>query len=113
MTPWYFKSGAWNAICDVCGHKYKSTEMLKRWDGLMVCKSDWEPDHPQKFLRVREDKISTEWVRSRPEDVFIGPTCYLWGQSAYADLATADCSRADNTQFSYEFLFQLKNTTSG
>lgn len=109
-TPLYFKSGAWNALCDVCGFKFKSTEMCKRWDGLMVCQADWEADHPQKYLRVREDKIATAWVRARPADLDASPTCYIWGQSAYADVATADCAQADNlTNFSFRDLYYMKN----
>jgi hypothetical protein len=48
----FFKHGSWNFICDVCGQKYKSEESRKRWDGLVVCKKDWEPRHPQELIRV-------------------------------------------------------------
>lgn len=89
----YFKSGGFNALCDVCGFKFKSNELKKRWDGLMVCEGDFEHDHPQKFLRVREDKIAVPWVRPRPEDLFI-TLCTAAGATAFADLATADCARA-------------------
>lgn len=92
MTPWVFKSGAWNAICDVCGHKYKSTDLVKRWDGLMVCKGDWEPDHPQKYLRVREDNISLPWVRDQQEGLDASPVCTFWTSSPLADFGTADCA---------------------
>jgi len=109
MTPLFFKSGSWNALCDICGHKFKSDQLKKRWDGLMVCEADFEHDHPQKYLRVRPDKISVPWVRSRPTDLDASPACYLWTQSAYADLATADCARADNTQFSYRDMYYAKN----
>jgi hypothetical protein len=91
-----FKAGAWSAICDVCGFKFKSTEMRKRWDGLMVCSQDFEHDHPQKFLRAREDKIAVPWVRSRPtdEEVFV---CSNWTAASYADFGTADCMRVGYT----------------
>jgi hypothetical protein len=105
VTPLYFKSGAWNAICDVCGHKYKSTDMLKRWDGLMVCKEDWEPDHPQKYLRVRQDKISTDWVRARGEDLDVSPVCTFWTSSPLADFGTADCATVGGNT-SVELLIQ-------
>jgi hypothetical protein len=103
-----YKSGQWNAICDVCGFEFKSSEMRKRWDGLMVCDADFEHDHPQKYLRVREDTISVPWVRSEPEDDFVN-VCYIYERSAYADLASADCATADNTTYPYLFLYQLKN----
>lgn len=62
-----YKHGVWNAICDVCGEKFKSDELRKRWDGLMVCGPDWEPRHPQDFLRaIKETSNKLPW--SRPDD---------------------------------------------
>lgn len=60
----YYKKGTWNAYCDVCGFKYKADQMKKRWDGLFVCEYDWEMDHPQKYLKVREDSQDVPWVRT-------------------------------------------------
>lgn len=99
----YFKSGGFNALCDVCGFKFKSDELKKRWDGLMVCDADFEHDHPQKFLRVREDKIAVPWARPRPEDLFIF-VCTAAGATSFADVATADCARADIVLPSYNDL---------
>lgn len=46
-----------NAICDVCGFKYRASELKLRWDGLRVCAEDFERRHPQEFVRaVRPDK---------------------------------------------------------
>ena len=39
-----------------CGRKYKSNEIRKRWDGLLVCDEDWEPRHPQDFVRGIQEK---------------------------------------------------------
>lgn len=89
-----FKSGSWNAICDVCGFKFKSHQIKKRWDGLMVCENDYEQDHPQKFLRVQSDKIAPDWVRPRPEDVFV-PKCDLWTSNGVVDMCTVDCAIVD------------------
>ena len=85
--------------------------MRKRWDGLMVCDKDFEHDHPQKFLRVKEDKIVIPWSRPRPTDLDVSPACYIWTQHAYADLATADCVQADYTLFSYRDMYYAKNGT--
>lgn len=112
MSYTYFKSGSWNAHCDVCGFKFKSDQMKKRWDGLMVCSADFELDHPQKFIRVQEENTSVPWVRHQSDDTFL-PVCYIWDSSAYADLATADCAKASNVQFTYAFLYNLKNASSG
>lgn len=98
-----YVAGEWNLVCDVCGFRFKSGKIKKRWDGLLVCKDDWETDHPQKYIRVREDGQSVPYIRDEPADQF-QYVCYIWGASAFADLAEADCSRADNITFSYEFL---------
>lgn len=48
--------GTYNAICDVCGFEYKAKDMRLRWDNAFVCKKDWEPRHPQDFLKGRKDR---------------------------------------------------------
>lgn len=71
MRKWVYKPGQWNALCDVCGWKFKSAELLERWDGLMVCKKDYETRHPQDFLRVDADDAGIPWSRPQPPDNFI------------------------------------------
>lgn len=64
--------GDWNALCDSCGRKFKASSLKKRWDGLIVCKEDWEQRHPQDLLRVQREQISVPWSRPYPaEDTFI------------------------------------------
>ena len=63
--------GDWNAICDVCGFKFKASQMKKRWDGLMVCHSDYELRNPQDFLRLPKEQINTPWSRPEHTDVFL------------------------------------------
>jgi hypothetical protein len=48
----YFKSGSYNCICQVCGFQFKAEDIKKRWDGLLVCKEDFELRHPMDFIRV-------------------------------------------------------------
>lgn len=108
MPGTYFKKGSYNAICDVCGGKYKMLDLQKRWDGLIVCKKDFEQDHPQKYIRVRESGLAVPVVRDRPVDTFVGPQCTLWGASGYADIAEADCAKADDNHVSYALLVSLK-----
>lgn len=43
--------GLFNIYCMSCARKYKSNEIRRRWDGLYVCDEDWEPRHPQDFVR--------------------------------------------------------------
>jgi hypothetical protein len=65
------KLGEWNAICKVCGFKFKSSEMRKRWDGLMVCKEDYETRNPQDFIRAPKEDTSVPWTRPEKPDTFI------------------------------------------
>lgn len=91
-----YKHGAWNVICDVCGFEFKSDEVQRRWDNLIVCKKDFEHDHPQKYLRLRAEDTSVPFVRPPPEDIFV-EYCDILGSSGVTGYAVADCARADVT----------------
>jgi hypothetical protein len=67
----YYKPGSWNAICDVCGFKYKSHQLKMRWDGAMVCTQDWETRHPSDLIRVPSDDPSVPWSRPEAPDTFV------------------------------------------
>lgn len=67
----HHKNGEWLAICNVCGFQFHSSMLKKRWDGLMVCKDDWEERHPQDFVKGVKDDQSVPWTRTEPEDVTI------------------------------------------
>lgn len=58
----------YNVICDVCGFKFKNTELKKRWDGLWVCKDDWETRHPLDFYKPRNDTHTLPYTRPEPSD---------------------------------------------
>ena len=70
----WWRSGSWNTICDVCGHKYKAEDLQQRWDGLMVCHQDWEIRHPQELIRPIQDQAKLPWTRPEPPDKFIEQT---------------------------------------
>lgn len=55
--------GAWNAICDVCGFEFKSTELKDRWDGQKVCEQDWEPRNILDFYKPILDHQAVAWSR--------------------------------------------------
>ena len=78
--------GGYNAICDVCGLKYKAADLLKRWDGAMVCKWDYEPRHPQEFLRAKND--TTKLSFTRPENDGLLTYSPTWGLINAAGNAT-------------------------
>ena len=68
----YHKQGDWNAICALCGTKYKASEL--RWNDQIqdwVCKWDWETRHPQERLRGIKDDQSVAWTRPDPNPVFL------------------------------------------
>ena len=66
-----YDKGDWIAVCDSCGRYYKASTLRKRWDGLMVCSSDWETRHPQDFVRGKAEKQIPPWTRSKSEDTFL------------------------------------------
>jgi hypothetical protein len=66
----YYKSGTWNSLCDICGFKFKSDLLRKRWDGLMTCSKDFETRHPADLLRVPREDTSVAWSRPEPTKVF-------------------------------------------
>ncbi len=73
----------------------------------MVCKKDYETRHPQEFIKVVQEDVTPPWTRPEQDDVFTH-ICYLWAMSGYADLAEADCARADYVVQTYQFLVELK-----
>lgn len=72
----HLQLGDWNAICSVCGRKYKASEMVKQPDGVgtpwgggtYVCKRDYRPRQPQDFVRGIPDKMAAPWVQPWPAD---------------------------------------------
>ena len=62
------KLGDWNAICDVCGFKFKASDLQKRWDNLYVCKEDFEHRHPMDFFKGHPDDPSVSWARPESAD---------------------------------------------
>lgn len=89
-----YNKGEWEALCDSCGRKFKSSKLKQRWDGLMVCAQDWEIRQPQDFVRGVPDPQLVPWVRDEPTDVY-GPVCFT--NSAISGLAQAGCAISGNT----------------
>ena len=74
----YYKHGAYNAICDICGFKYKSSQLIRRWDNAYVCKKDFEVRHPQDLIRVRPRESFLSWTRPDPAPIFVSANPLLW-----------------------------------
>ena len=68
-----YHPGDFYRICDVCGFKKRASETSKRWDGLMVCREDWEPRHPQDNVRAKHDRMIVPQPRPEPPDRFLEP----------------------------------------
>lgn len=109
-TPQFFDNGSNNVICDVCGRQYRSFQLFKRWDGLMVCQGDWEPRQPQDFVRGVADKMVPPYTRPESSDTFIF-TCTPVTSQGIADYGVADCARA-GIDFGYRPGCTLLGSTS-
>lgn len=102
-TTWW-KSGSWSALCDVCGFKFKAEDLTERWDGLMVCREDYETRHPQERIRPIPDQNKLPWTRPEPTDSFITidyvttAGCTIRSQFSQADIGTADCAIVGNVE---------------
>lgn len=96
MTQTYYKRNSANAICDVCGLKYKLDQLKKRWDGVWVCADDYEERHPQEFIRSKPDSNKLVIVKPRPPMVFT-QMCTIQGRSGVVGLATVGCSIVGNS----------------
>ncbi len=77
--------GEWISNCDICGFRFHSSDLKENWQGLMVCREDFEVRHPQDFLKGVPDDPSVPW--SRPETGAV--TC---GPSSVPDQAVPDCA---------------------
>jgi hypothetical protein len=52
-----YKHGDWIVVCTVCGTRCWGSEAKKRWDGAVVCPTDWEPrPEGQKIVLNRESR---------------------------------------------------------
>tara|TARA_R110000850_G_C9996087_1_gene467976 strand:+ start:24807 stop:25061 length:255 start_codon:yes stop_codon:yes gene_type:complete len=65
-----------NAIDDITGFKEKRSDMVKlsgTQKGLLTHKRNWNPAHPQLFIRGRDENTSVEDTRVRQPDTFPAP----------------------------------------
>lgn len=90
----YYKPGTWNVICAVCGTTFKSDEIRKRWDGVLVCKDDWEPRHVLDFIKTKPERGGVPYSAPEPADQFV-VVAYFGLQFGQADIGVADVAQAD------------------
>lgn len=95
----HLELGRWNVICDVCGRKFKNTDVRKRWDGLVVCDKDYETRHIADFIKPNVEHNNVRDARPEQADVFVtvnfidtGDTiCVPGTQFAIAGIGVAGC----------------------
>jgi len=84
-NPGFIGGNHW-VSCDRCGCDVREQDSRTTWEGFVVCLDDWEPRHPQDFVRAKLDRIAPEGhVRPEPADTFV-PFIY---PSAIAGVAIA------------------------
>lgn len=103
MTTRRGGSYQYNALCDVCGFKFKNWQLRKRWDGFMVCKDDWEARHPMDFYRSRNDVHQLPFTRPDNNGIDVSPTYtyppgYPPTGGAVAATPRADFARSDTAR---------------
>ena len=69
---------------DQTGQKVRASETQEQWDGKIVHKNNFEPRHPQDFVRAIKDDQSVPFSRPRAVDSFIGPLTTTLTQDAAA-----------------------------
>jgi len=81
----FLRVGDYNAICDVCGRKFKFSRLRQKWDNTWACEQDWEPRQPQDYLRGIPDNMSVPLSRLDPPNLFLqdeivteSPVAKLW-----------------------------------
>ena len=67
----FLRVGDYNAICDVCGRKFKFSRLRQKWDNTWACEQDWEPRQPQDYLKGIMDNMSVPLSRPDPPNLFI------------------------------------------
>lgn len=107
-TKW---PGNWKVACHVCGWWYPSSEIKRRWDGVLVCPNDYETRHPQTLIRINGEKAVPTFVSKDASPDTFAVFCSLEAQSCYSGLATSGCARSGNQQYTFSFLHDL--TTNG
>lgn len=66
-----YRHGDHNVICDQSGFKVKASQTMKRWDGMRVRITDWEPRHPQDFVKGKRDRQAVSDPRPEGTDTFL------------------------------------------
>lgn len=64
-----YVSGDFKALCMRCGRLFKGSQLKQTWDGLWVCKEDWEPKHTQLLVTGVKDDQRPPFVFHSTDDL--------------------------------------------
>lgn len=67
------KPGDHWVIDDITGQKVPASETRRMWNGAVVSRENFEPRHPQDFVKARPERYRVKDPRPRPTDSFVGP----------------------------------------
>jgi hypothetical protein len=87
----HYVPGDWNVICYICGFTFKASQLRKHWKGYYVCPKDWEPRHPQDFVKAPQPEQLPAWVQSDTTHPQIG-VCTPNGRTARPGFAIPGCA---------------------
>lgn len=83
----YRKGDHW-VVDDRSGARIRASDSRMEWTGAIVHKDDWEPRHPQDFVRGVRDNQAVPNPRPVPPAVFDGPLQALMTADANAGATT-------------------------
>ena len=89
-----WKSGGHWVECQRTGRVVRNYDIRKEWTGLLVAKEEWEPRHPQEFIRGIVDNPSAQGYKNSETT---GTDVGLDYGEAHAGLARARSARTGYT----------------
>lgn len=75
------------------GFRIRRSDARKEYTGAIVHKDDWEPRHPQEFVRGKRDRQAVPEPRPEPIDTFNGPLVTELTAAAAAGARTIEVTR--------------------
>ncbi len=65
--PAGYQKGQWKMMSDRSGQTFLNSDIRTEWTGLKVAKHEWEPRHPQEYVRGVVDDYAVRDARPRPD----------------------------------------------
>ena len=99
----HYRKGEHLFDCQVCGQTFYSSDKRIRWDGAIVCKEDWEPRHPQDFVRSKPDDQTVDHPNNRP--------AFQYDEDTYLKAQFTIPASADSNKHLYVDMTSVTNYT--